>query len=120
MATSANSETESSQDKWLKKRHASLIEEALALLNSNETASISHLREGLRRYLQGRTETGGFLRCVLENDFSGAVARAHPTMFLGQMKTLNDVLLRMPGEAWGSPEKVAAWLHPETKGDTDA
>ena len=56
--------------------HRSLIAEALAALDEPVTFTIAHLKPGLRRYLVDRIETGGFLRCVLENDLLGAASRA--------------------------------------------
>ena len=94
--------------------HQSLIADALALLGSAETNGIAHLRDGLRRYLVDRIETGGFLRRVLENDLDRAIGHAHPSLTMMQMKTLNMVLgSSFPERAWGSPEKVAAWLREE-------
>lgn len=91
--------------------HASLIAEALEMLATKDLDSIAHLKDGLRRYLTDRIETGGFLRRVLENDLSRAVGHANPSLSMAQMKTLVQYLnSSFPAIAWGSPEKVAAWL----------
>ena len=92
--------------------HAGLIAEALDMLDSPEMAGLGvALREGLRRYLVDRIETGGFLRCCLENDFAGAVSRAYPSLWLVQLKLIGQLLNNgFPAIAWGSRESVAAWL----------
>lgn len=88
-----------------------LIADALEMLNSVETDCIAHLRDGLRRYLADRIETGGFLRCVLENDLDGAINRAHPSLRMEQMKALVELIGgTFPAQSWGSVEAVKAWL----------
>ena len=100
--------------------HDGVIAEAVELLDSAEMAGLGvALREGLRRYLVDRIETGGFLRCCLENDFAGAVSRADPSLWLVQLKLIGQLLNNgFPAMAWGSPDKVAAWL--EGAGTEDA
>lgn len=66
---------------------------------------------GVQRYLEHKIEPGSFLLSVLENaPFTEVIARADVT---------NQSLLRewglfcyndLPGWAWGSKEKVQAWL----------
>ena len=92
--------------------HHSLVAEALELLDAKEMADLPPaLGEGLRLYLSDRIETGGFLRKCLENDFAGAVSRAHPSLSLSQFKLIAMLLSSgFPSLAWGSPDKVAAWL----------
>ncbi len=92
--------------------HAGLIAEALEMLDSEEMSGLDlALREGLRRYLVDRIETGGFLRCCLENDFAGAVSRANPSLNLTQLKLIGQLLNGgFPAIAWGSRETVTAWL----------
>lgn len=96
------------------RRHAALVAEALTALGSKETESIAHLRFGLHLYLTDRVETGGFLRCVLENDLARAITHAHPSLTMSQLKTLVLVVSSsFPDIAWGSPEKVSEWLKEE-------
>ena len=94
--------------------HAALIAEAMAYLDDGGIAAlIPDLIPGLRRYLEHRIETGGFLRACLENDWFRAVSLAHPLLRMPQMKALRDVITTFPSEAWGSPQNVAAWLTKE-------
>ena len=93
---------------------SALVADALEMLGSPETEKIAHLRPGLRRYLEDRIPTGGFLAACLENDLSRAMLHAHPALTLTQMKTLMQLLNNgFPAMAWGSPEKVVAWLKTE-------
>ena len=102
--------------------YPALIAEALDMLGSPELAGLDlALREGLRRYLEDRIETGGFLRRCLENDFAGAVGRAHPHLDGSQFRLIAELLNSgFPAIAWGSPEKVAAWLAEGEEGEADA
>ena len=69
------------------------------------------LFDALTRYFEDCVETGGFLRAVLENDLGGAVARMHPALPDDILVVLSKLLCAYaPAEAWGSPERVAAWL----------
>jgi hypothetical protein len=68
------------------------------------------LHEGLTEYLAARRPTGGFLQAVLENDLSGAAMRADPDNRLCLWEIVLFLHTYVPAPAWGSPEKVAAWL----------
>jgi hypothetical protein len=81
-----------------------------------ETAGLDpNLVEALKRYVEERIETGGFLRSFLENDLLGVLGRCHPSnrAALWQLRAL--VLAHVPAPAWGSPRAVERWLN--TKGD---
>lgn len=68
------------------------------------------IEETLKRYVEDRIETGGFLRAVLSNDLYLAAMRADPV----NRHLLVDITLyvwhELPMECRGTPEKVAAWL----------
>jgi len=101
------------------KRHQSLIAFALDALDGPAADGLAHLRDGLRRYLEDRIETGGFLRSVLENDLAAAVAHAHPSLTMTQMKALTGLISEtFPALSWGSPDRVAEWLQGNTEGKT--
>jgi hypothetical protein len=68
----------------------------------------SHLRDGMRRYLEEGIPTGGFLRAVLENDLMGAVKRASPGTNL--LALVDWLLEHAPADAWGSVEAVSNWI----------
>lgn len=69
----------------------------------------THLRAGMRRYLDQGIPTGSFLRAVLENDLAEAVLRADNE---ARPWLLNIVIFLhgIPPEAWGSTAAVAAWI----------
>jgi hypothetical protein len=95
---------------WKADYHAALIEDALDALSQPGAVDPS-LAGGLRLYLADRVETGGFLRAVLENDFQGAIARAHPCLTLAALKGLAQLIYTtFPATSHGSPEAVRAWL----------
>jgi hypothetical protein len=69
------------------------------------------LLDGLERYVRDRIRTGSFLRAVLENDFSEAIARAYLSLTLAQLKAINELLYNyFPKNSYGSPDIVKAWL----------
>jgi hypothetical protein len=69
-----------------------------------------NMLEGLERYRDNRIQPGSFLRAVLENNLSGAVGQAD----LYNQHTICAIVSwcynNMPSEAWGSAERVQAWL----------
>jgi hypothetical protein len=69
-----------------------------------------HLRPGMRRYMEFGIETGSFLRAVLENDFEQVLASAHPGIDRTDLDAIALFVRSLPKEAWGSPEKVRAWI----------
>lgn len=66
--------------------------------------------DGLRQYLVDRLPPGRFLQAVLENDLMGAFSRVDPTNRAALQAICLFVWNETPDEAWGSREKVAAWL----------
>lgn len=70
------------------------------------------LREGMRRYVVDRIETGDFLRAVLENDLSEAWRRADPNNRL-DMGRIVEFLYELPPACWGSKANVKSWLKKE-------
>jgi len=47
---------------------------------------------------------------VLENDFVGTVKRADRTNLQNLVQWAEFLYWELPGNCWGSPEKVQAWL----------
>ncbi len=74
-----------------------------------------HMRDGARLYIEKGIEPGGFLMSVLCNDLTGAVGRAdgiNQHAFVEWAMWLhNDI----PMGAWGSLEKVEAWMEERRK-----
>jgi hypothetical protein len=69
-----------------------------------------HLRAGMRRYVECGIETGSFLRAVLENDLEQVISRAAPGLDQTDLYAIALFVRGLPAEAWGSPEKVRAWI----------
>lgn len=65
---------------------------------------------GLNRYKDEHKPTGLFLRSVLANNLHEAVLRADPDSMVALHEVCMWILHNLPGEAWGTPEKVDAWV----------
>lgn len=69
-----------------------------------------HMRDGARRYIEEGYRPGDFLMSVLCNDFVGAIGRAdmlnNAVLHIWAQWLHNDI----PMSAWGSVEKVEAWM----------
>lgn len=74
------------------------------------TALVPHIKAGIDAYVRHRRPPGQFIQAVLSNDLKEAVGRAD------DMATVNlSLIVRycyncMPGNVWGSAERVAEWL----------
>ncbi len=75
--------------------------------------------EALDRYFNQRTAPGSFVRAVLENDLLQAVRRMNPPSWDGLWWLIELLIECAPSEAWGSPEKVDAWLAPPMTRDEE-
>lgn len=71
-----------------------------------------HTMAALRRYACQRLPVGGFLRAVLSNKLVEAVQTADQTNQTALCDIVAFVHSALPADCWGSPEKVANWLHP--------
>lgn len=69
-----------------------------------------HCRQGLIDYLRYGLPPGHFLQAVLSNDLREACGRADER----NQRALYDYVYVLynyaPSEAWGSPERVSAWI----------
>ena len=75
-----------------------------------------NFKGGLRRFVEDRVPTGGFLRAVLANDFMEAMAHAHITLGSRELAALAGfILTHVPEDARGSYEKVDAWTSRKAK-----
>ena len=79
----------------------------------SETACPPEVKESLLRYWHQRIPTGDFLRAVLENNLREAFGRADDTNRRHLGEIVNWCYWELPSPAWGSPEKVRAWLAQE-------
>ena len=66
--------------------------------------------ESLQRYVDHGVPTGSFLQAVLENDLKESFARADDDNRDALFEIVNHCYNEIPGNCWGSPEKVEAWL----------
>jgi hypothetical protein len=66
--------------------------------------------KALERYVEEGIETGGFLRSCLENDFIGAMTRAHPHSRPDLPDIAQYINWEVPPEAHGSAEAVQRWI----------
>ena len=70
-----------------------------------------HCRRGLLDYLRYGVPPGHFLQAVLSNDLREACSRADEI----NRRALYDYVFVLyndaPGAAWGSPDKVKAWIN---------
>ncbi len=72
----------------------------------------NHMRPGVRNYVLHRKRSGDFLMSVLENNLAQAAMRADTVNNQRNMICWSWLLHSggIPSDAWGSKEKVDAWL----------
>jgi hypothetical protein len=68
------------------------------------------IKEALDEYVRIGRPTGDFLRAVLSNNLAESFGRADMQNRHDMFEIVNYVYNELPGAAWGSPEKVKAWL----------
>lgn len=66
--------------------------------------------QSLTRYVIDGIPTGGFLSAVLENDLKEAFGRADDSNQLCLGHIVAYCYNEIPGDCWGSPERVNNWL----------
>lgn len=71
---------------------------------------MERIKETLKRYVEDRCPTGGFLHAVLSNDLTEACARADMYNQVRLVEIVTYIYNDLPGNCWGSPEKVDKWL----------
>ena len=98
-----------------RRRRCAIREELEAGLR--ERAIPTHMHLAIHTHVVDRRKVGRFLTAVLENNLSEAVSRADPKNYEATyLRQWTQLLYNYcPGDCWGSPAKVKAWL----KGDTD-
>lgn len=69
------------------------------------------IKASLKRYVENKIPTGGFLRAVLENNLFVAIGRAD----IQNRNKLHNICIyiynELPSNCWGSKEKVEKWLN---------
>jgi hypothetical protein len=69
-----------------------------------------HMRNGAQLYIEHGVEPGGFLRAVLSDKLVAAFGRADDTNRAAMYDWATWLYNECPTAAWGSPEKVDAWI----------
>ena len=69
--------------------------------------------QAIDRYANDRCPPGGFVRAVLENNLTQAYGYADAENFASLKEIVKYCYWEIPGDCWGSPEKVRAWLNLE-------
>lgn len=70
----------------------------------------SHLRAGMRHYIEDGIETGSFLRYVLEMDMEHAWAVADPESAAAMPAIKMFLQDEAPTACWGNKRRVWAWM----------
>ena len=70
----------------------------------------NHCRPGLLRYVTEHTPVGEFLTYLLSNDLKNAALKADDMNAISLVRFMRFLTFCFPDEAWGSSEKVKAWL----------
>jgi len=70
----------------------------------------SHMREAITRYVERGELYGHFLTALFSNDLHGVFARADTTSRALLHTYVKLIYNRIPGNAWGSPEKVKEYM----------
>ena len=68
------------------------------------------MRSGITLYVEKNIEPGSCLMAILENDLRGAVAQADDDVMWSLPVIVAYLYNEIPGGAWGSKQRVAAWL----------
>jgi hypothetical protein len=87
-----------------------LVEREEAIAAFDDCGVPRHIREGLIAYCTERRQVGGFLTAVLSNDLGESVARADHENAANLPGIVRWLYWHAPGDSWGSPERVKAWL----------
>lgn len=67
-------------------------------------------KASLDRYVKDKIPTGDFLQAVLENNLFNAFGRADDENRKDLREIIRYIYHELPGDCWGSPEKVKNWL----------
>lgn len=72
---------------------------------------MEYIKESLKRYVENKIPTGGFLEAVLSNDLVGAIGRADSENISRLPEIVRYIYNTLPSNCWGSREKVVQWLN---------
>ncbi len=68
------------------------------------------MKQSIDRYVEHRTPVGSFLTAVLKNDLCQAFSQADEDNRVNLFEIVAYCWNEIPGDCWGSPEQVKAWL----------
>lgn len=70
------------------------------------------IKEAIDAWKNGcrKGEPGSFVLALLENNLQGAVSKADPTNLTLLPNIVFYMMWNLPGEIYGTPEKVQMWL----------
>lgn len=71
---------------------------------------MEEIKESLKRYVEYKIPTGGFLQSVLENNLFEAIARADDINRYRIHKICKYIYNKLPSNCWGSKSIVEEWL----------
>lgn len=71
---------------------------------------MEQIKESLKRYVEDRIPTGGFLRAVLENDLFTASSKADFENRYQLHEICNYIYNNLPSKCWGDKKTVEQWL----------
>jgi hypothetical protein len=71
----------------------------------------SNMKEALDRYIEHGILPGDFLTAVLENNLSESFGRADEWNRQNLFQIVRYIYNEIPMDAWGSREKVRAWVN---------
>ena len=69
-----------------------------------------YTKDRIDAYVSDGVPPGGFLQAVLANDLREAFGRADENNRGAMFDIVSYCWNKIPGECWGSPEKVKAWI----------
>ena len=87
---------------------------ALDILSRHPTIP-SGVINSLVGYVNHRQQPGHFVRAVLENNLFAAMQRADSQSRKALPEIVDFIYDALPGNCYGDPQKVSAWLHPQPK-----
>lgn len=67
-------------------------------------------KDAIDRYVNDHCRIGGFLKAVLSNDLVQSFGLADEENRKALFEIVSYVYNEIPGNSWGSPEKVANWI----------
>jgi DNA-directed RNA polymerase specialized sigma24 family protein len=83
--------------------------------------TLNEAKAHLKNFQEKRSDPGGFLHAILTNDLFGAIRRADATSAKDFLPICRYVWAELPGNIWGTTDKVAAHLQgPQPQPDPQA